>query len=133
MTGSINQHGEIQAIGGVNEKIEGFFDICARRGLSGDQGVIVPAANRLHLMLNRDVREAVEQGRFRVYPANTVEDVMQLLSGLEPGVADAEGRYPPGSFNFLVQQRVEELQRAARRLGKRLDDDAEAAPAPDQA
>ena len=111
VTGSINQLGEIQAIGGANEKIEGFFEICAARGLDGEQGVIIPAANQVHLMLHKDVRDAVKKGKFKLFPARQVEDVMQLLSGLVPGRADARGNYPPRSFNYRVQQRIEKLQR----------------------
>jgi lon-related putative ATP-dependent protease len=82
MTGSINQHGEVQAIGGVNEKIEGFFDICVACGLTGSQGVIIPTANSQHLMLREDVLEAVEAGRFRVYAVSTVDQALELLTGL---------------------------------------------------
>jgi predicted ATP-dependent protease len=111
VTGSINQLGEIQAIGGVNEKIEGFFDLCAARGLSGKQGVIIPAANQVHLMLHKDVREAVGKGTFNVYPVERVEQVMSLLSGMPPGEMDEQGAYPAGSFNFRIQQRIEKLQK----------------------
>jgi lon-related putative ATP-dependent protease len=110
VTGSINQLGEIQAIGGVNEKIEGFFEVCASRGLNGKQGVIIPAANQVHLMLHKDVRSAVKKGKFSIYPVRQVDDVMQLLSGMEPGRADAGGSYPPKSFNYLLQERIEKLQ-----------------------
>ena len=110
VTGSINQLGEIQAIGGVNEKIEGFFDICQLRDLSGQQGVVIPAANQVHLMLREDIRQAVAQRQFNIYIAEDVEDVMEILSGQTRGKADAEGHYPQDSFNFKVQQRVSELQ-----------------------
>jgi lon-related putative ATP-dependent protease len=110
VTGSINQLGEIQGVGGVNEKIEGFFEVCASRGLDGKQGVIIPAANQVHLMLHKDVRAAVKKGKFKVYPVRQVEDVMQLLSGMEPGRPNASGDYPKKSFNYLVQKRIEKLQ-----------------------
>ena len=113
-TGSINQLGEIQAIGGVNEKIEGYFDICLKRGLSGEQGVIIPAANRVHLMLRQDVREAVKAGMFNVYTADHVEDVMELLSGLPRGERDKENRFAHDSFNGIVQNRIERLQKLYR-------------------
>ena len=119
ITGSVNQLGEIQAVGGVNEKIEGFFEICQHRGLTGEQGVILPAANQVHLMLHRDVRDAVEQGLFSVYPVRRVDDAMQLLCGLEPGEADDCGNYPPGSFNQRIQQRIEQLQNAQRSFMRR--------------
>ena len=96
MTGSVNQHGEVQAIGGVNEKIEGFFDLCRARGLTGDQGVLIPAANVKHLMLRRDVVEAVAAGQFDVYPTATSTRGSRLLTGMPAGEPDAGGVYPPG-------------------------------------
>ncbi|MEJ2653716.1 MAG: ATP-binding protein [Acidihalobacter sp.] len=109
ITGSVNQHGQVQAIGGVNEKIEGFFDLCAVRGLNGEQGVIIPAANVKHLMLNEEVVEAVRAGQFHVYAVGHVDEALNLLTGLESGEADVDGRYPPDSVNGRVQKRVEEL------------------------
>ena len=111
VTGSVNQFGEVQAIGGVNEKIEGFFDICNARGLSGDQGVLIPAANVQHLMLRGDVRDAVAAGRFHIYAVRTVDEGIELLTGLPAGVADAEGIYPEGSINGLVSDRLAEYAR----------------------
>jgi lon-related putative ATP-dependent protease len=114
VTGSMNQRGEVQAIGGVNQKVEGFFDICRARGLSGNQGVILPAANRVHLMLRADVRDAVAAGEFHIYTAEHVEDVMELLSGLPRGTFEAKGldteAWSEGSFNARVAQRILELQ-----------------------
>ncbi|UCG89445.1 MAG: AAA family ATPase [Gemmatimonadota bacterium] len=106
VTGSVNQHGEIQAIGGVNEKIEGFFDVCRARGLSGEQGVMIPAANVRHLMLRGDVVDAVASGRFHVYPIASVNEGIQLLTGMETALRDASGQYPEGSLNHLVEQRL---------------------------
>ncbi len=123
VTGSINQLGEIQAIGGVNEKIEGFFGICAKRGLSGEQGVIIPAANRVHLMLQKPVRDAVEAGKFRIYAVERVDEVMELLSGLPAGEPDADGRYPEQSFNYRVQRRIEKLQRQQRKFARQGNDE----------
>jgi len=116
VTGSINQLGEIQAIGGVNEKIEGFFDICHARGLNGEQGVIIPASNQAHLMLRADIRQAVSAGLFAVYCASHVEDVMELLSGLPRGKLSKKGAYPKNSFNFRVQQRISALQEQQKKL-----------------
>ncbi|NND68253.1 MAG: AAA family ATPase [Halioglobus sp.] len=110
VTGSMNQSGDVQAIGGVNEKIEGFFDICKARGLTGDQGVIIPQANRVHLMLNREVQEAVASGQFHIFTATHVEQVMELLSGLPAGTQGKDGSFAGGSFQRAVQQRIEELQ-----------------------
>ena len=107
MTGSVNQHGEVQAIGGVNEKIEGFFDICAARGLSGVQGVMIPRANVQHLMLRRDVREACEAGIFSIHAISKIDEGMALLCGLPAGEPDAQGAYPEGTFNRKVQDRLE--------------------------
>ena len=111
VTGSVNQFGEVQAIGGVNEKIEGFFDICRARGLTGSQGVLIPAANVQHLMLRADVRNAVAAGQFAIYAVRTVDEGIELLTGLPAGVADAEGVYPDGSINGLVADRLAEYAR----------------------
>lgn len=106
ITGSINQRGQMQAIGGVCEKIEGFFDICNARGLAGEHGVIIPAANVKDLMLRHEVVEAAREGRFHIYAVDHVEQAMALLSGLPAGVAAADGAYPEGSFNRRIQLRL---------------------------
>lgn len=109
VTGSVNQHGKIQPIGGVNEKIEGYFDICRERGLTGDQGVLIPRANVKHLMLRREVVEAVREERFHVYPIQTVDQGLELLTGVEVGELDEEGRYPEDTINGRVARRLETL------------------------
>ena len=109
VTGSVNQHGEIQAIGGVNEKIEGFFDICKSRGLSGEQGVLIPASNVPNLMLRKDVVDAVRDGQFHVFPVSNLNHGLTQLSGLAAGEPDADGLYPPDTFNGRVQARLKEL------------------------
>ncbi|MEA3341309.1 MAG: S16 family serine protease, partial [Chloroflexota bacterium] len=109
MTGSVNQHGEAQPIGGVNEKVEGFFDVCQARGLTGEQGVVIPASNVRHLMLRQDVVEAVEAGQFHVYPVRTVDQAIELLVGAPAGARDEEGNFPAGSVNELVEARLIEL------------------------
>ncbi len=96
VTGSVNQSGEVQAIGGVNEKIEGFFDLCKARGLTGDQGVLIPEANVKHLMLRQDVVEAVAAGQFAVYPITTIDEGIEVLTGLPAGEPGGDGRYPDG-------------------------------------
>jgi predicted ATP-dependent protease len=106
VTGSINQHGQVQAIGAVNEKIEGFFDICKARGLTGRQGVIIPEANIGDLMLCEEVREAAARGEFQVYAARHADQVMAMLTGMTAGAPDAEGLYPPNSCNGRVQMRL---------------------------
>lgn len=109
LTGSVNQFGQAQAIGAVNEKIEGFFDICAARGLTGDQGVLIPAANIKHLMLRRDVVDAAEAGKFGIYAIANVDQAIVLLTGLPSGEPDAKGEYPEGSVNRKVADRLAEL------------------------
>ena len=118
VTGSVNQHGEVQAIGGVNEKIEGFFDVCAARGLTGSQGVLIPASNVKHLMLREDVVEAARAGRFHVYPVATIDEGIALLTGVQAGTPDPEGRYPPESVNGRIEARLAELAAAARRFAR---------------
>jgi lon-related putative ATP-dependent protease len=110
VTGSVNQHGEIQAIGGVNEKIEGFFDVCrAKGGLSGQQGVIIPASNIRHLMLRQDVVDAVSTGMFHVFPIETVDEGIELLTGMATAARDDSGQYPEGSINRLVESHLIDL------------------------
>jgi lon-related putative ATP-dependent protease len=104
VTGSVNQHGEVQPIGGVNEKIEGFFDICRARGLSGDQGVLVPAANVKHLMLRHDVIDAAKAGEFAIYPVSTIDEGIELLTGVPAGERDENGAFAEGSVNARVEQ-----------------------------
>jgi predicted ATP-dependent protease len=106
ITGSVNQFGDIQAIGGVNEKIEGFFDICLDRGLTGGQGVLIPAANIRNLSLRPRVVDAVEQGNFSIIPMTTVNDGIEILTGLTAGVRAECGLYPEGSLNRLVEDRL---------------------------
>jgi lon-related putative ATP-dependent protease len=115
VTGSVNQHGEVQAIGGVNEKIEGFFDVCATRGLTGKEGVLIPASNVKHLMLRKDVVAAVQEDRFHVWAVSTVDEGIELLTGVTAGERGAEGKFPEGSVNAKVEARLLELaeQRAA--------------------
>jgi lon-related putative ATP-dependent protease len=114
VTGSVNQYGQVQAIGGVNEKIEGFFDVCDARGLSGEQGVIIPMANVKHLMLRRKVVDAVADGKFHVYPVETIDQGMQLLCAMTPGERDARGEFPEGTINHRITQRLIELAESRR-------------------
>lgn len=109
LTGSINQYGEVQAIGGVNEKIEGFFNLCAARGLTGEQAVIIPAANKRNLMLNQQVIDAVAAGRFAIYAVSDVNQTLTLLMGREAGSLDADGQYPQDSINFKAVARLKEI------------------------
>ncbi|MGB6853117.1 MAG: ATP-binding protein, partial [Thermoanaerobaculia bacterium] len=109
VTGSVNQRGEVQAIGGANEKIEGFFDVCMARGLDGEQGVLIPASNVKHLMLREDVVDAVAQGKFHIYAVETVDQGIEILTGRRAGERDDEGVYPDDSINRLVEDRLIEL------------------------
>jgi len=109
VTGSVDQLGRIQAIGGVNEKIEGFFDVCNRRGLTGEQGVLIPASNVIHLMLRDDVVAAARQGTFHIYPVETIDQGIELLTGREAGTADDKGEFPLGSINRAVAKRLKDF------------------------
>lgn len=109
VTGSVNQRGQVQAIGGVNHKIEGFFDLCKFRGLTGDHGVMIPESNVKNLMLREDVVEAIKEGNFHVYPVGTIDQGIEVLTGVEAGKPDAAGNYPEGSVNQLVQSRLDEM------------------------
>ena len=106
VTGSVNQLGQVQAIGGVNEKIEGFFDLCKARGLTGAQGVIIPASNVRHLMLRQDVVEAVRHRQFNIYAVETVDQGMELLTGVPAGEREPDGKFSEGSVNARVEARL---------------------------
>lgn len=108
VTGSINQFGEIQPIGGVNEKIEGFFDVCKHRGLTGTQGVIIPRTNVKDLMLREDILNAVDEGKFAIYAVDHVDDGIEILTGVKAGVVDKNGKYPRNTVNHAVQRALEE-------------------------
>jgi predicted ATP-dependent protease len=114
----MNQLGEVQPIGGVNEKIEGFFESCVRRGLTGKQGVIIPARNTKHLALRRDVVEAVEAGQFTIYGVNTIEEAVELLSGVPAGERGLDGEYPPDTVYGRAAQRLVELAEALAEWGE---------------
>ncbi len=121
ITGSVNQFGDIQAIGGVNEKIEGFFDVCDERGLTGRQGVLIPDANVRNLSLRRRVVDAVDQGRFRIFPMRTVEDGIAILTGLEAGKRGEDGAFPRHSLNFRVEERLTEFAEIRRSFARAPD------------
>lgn len=118
VTGSVNQFGQAQPIGGVNEKIEGFFDVCRAQGLTGEQGVVIPRSNVKHLMLREDVIEAVEQGRFRIHAVQSVDEALELLTGLPAGASDVAGSFPVGTVNQRVMARLDEFERLRRRFGE---------------
>lgn len=120
VTGSVNQMGDVQAIGGVNEKIEGFFDICEARGLTGDQGVMIPAANTRHLMLKEEVRDAVKAGMFRIWAVSTIAEGIEILTGVPAGPRGADGSYPDGTINAGVEARMRAFAETRRRFMERL-------------
>jgi ATP-dependent Lon protease len=109
VTGSLNQKGEIQPIGGVNEKIEGFFDVCRSRGLTGSQGVIIPRRNVQDLMLRREVVEAVAAGKFHVYPVSAIDEGIEILTGIEAGAPREDGTFEEGTVNALVDAELRRL------------------------
>ena len=121
VTGSVNQHGQVQAIGGVNEKIEGFFDVCRQGNLTGDQGVLIPASNVKHLMLRHDVVEAAEAGKFRVYPVATIDEGIELLTGIAAGERDKSGEYPADSINGRIEKKLEALSDVIRKFSAKAD------------
>jgi len=123
ITGSMNQHGEVQPIGGVNEKIEGFFEVCKLSGLNGGHGVIIPKRNLINLMLKKEVTTAVENGKFNIYSIDNVEDGIEVLTGMQPGVLQPDGTYPEGTFNYLVAKRLKELSEALK--GEKLQEISE--------
>jgi predicted ATP-dependent protease len=125
VTGSVNQHGQVQAIGGVNEKIEGFFDICKARSLTGDQGVLIPVSNIKHLMLRQDVVDAVIEGKFHIYPIETIDQGIEMLTGIPAGEPDEKGAYPKDSLNGLVQAKLSEFAERRAAFAKSQEDDSE--------
>ncbi|MGI9408286.1 MAG: Lon protease family protein [Hyphomicrobiaceae bacterium] len=117
VTGSVNQLGEIQAIGGVNEKIEGFFDLCKAKGLTGRQGVLIPSANVKHLMLREDVVEAVREEKFAVHSVESIDQGIEILTGQPAGTPDADGQFPPRTINHWVEQKLYRFAEARRAFG----------------
>lgn len=109
VTGSVNQNGEVQAIGGVNEKIEGYFDLCKARGLTGKQGVLIPISNTVNLMLRNDVVAAVRQGLFSIFPVSVVDEGIEILTGIPAGELDKTGKYPPNTINGMAVARLTEM------------------------
>jgi lon-related putative ATP-dependent protease len=118
ITGSMNQKGEAQPIGGVNLKIEGFFDVCNAAGLTGEQGVIIPSRNRQNLMLRHDVLAAIREEKFHVYEVNTVDEALSMLTGMPAGEPDSDGKYPEGTVNHLVDAEIQRMGVVMRRFGR---------------
>ena len=118
VTGSVNPRGEVQAIVGVNEKIEGFFALCRARGLDGTHGVMIPKANEQHLMLRRDVVAAVEQGKFHIFSVATIDEGIAILTGVKAGERGADGSYPKDTINRRVEDRLIAFSEARRKFGQ---------------
>jgi predicted ATP-dependent protease len=120
VTGSVNQKGEVQAIGGVNQKIEGFYDLCKIRGLLGKQGVVIPKSNIKNLMLREDVVKAIKNDKFHIYPVETIDEGIEVLTSVPAGVPNEAGEYPKGSINYLAQKKLEDM---AELLAKKKNDE----------
>jgi lon-related putative ATP-dependent protease len=118
VTGSVNQKGEVQAIGGVNEKIEGFFEVCKAKGLTGEQGVIIPQSNVKNLMLREEVVEAAKEGRFHIWPVKTIDEGIEILTGVDAGQRKEDGLFEAGAVNYLVDKRLSELAEKLREFAE---------------
>jgi predicted ATP-dependent protease len=105
----VNQKGEVQAIGGVNEKIEGYFEVCKAKGLTGEQGVMIPASNVQNLMLKEEILEAARQGKFAIYPVRTIDEGIEVLTGVKAGERQPDGTFLQGTVNYTVNQRLKEM------------------------
>jgi len=125
ITGSVNQRGEIQPIGGVNHKIEGFFDVCQAKGITGEQGVIIPKSNIKNLMLKPKVIEAVREDRFHIYPISSIDEGVEILTGVEAGKRGKDGSFPDNTVNGRVHTKLMYLMREQARLKKEAEADAE--------
>jgi predicted ATP-dependent protease len=123
VTGSVNQKGEIQAIGGVNQKIEGFFDVCKTKGLTGEQGVLIPRANVKNLMLKKEVIDAVTNGQFHIYQVSSVEEGIEILTGKPVGHPDDEGNFPEGTVYGDVQKKLQKYLEKSMNLKKKFETD----------
>ena len=118
VTGSVNQKGEVQAIGGVNQKIEGFYDCCGKAELNGQQGVLIPESNVKDLMLRKDVVEAVKKGKFHVYSVKTIDEGIEILTGKKAGEMKPNGTYPKGTINAMVNEKLRELAEGLKNFGE---------------
>jgi predicted ATP-dependent protease len=123
VTGSVSQLGEVQAIGGVNEKIEGFFAVCKARGLDGSHGVVIPRDNVKHLMLRKDVIAAVEEGLFHVYAVSRIDEAIELLTGIDAGKRDEHGAFPVGTVNHAVERQLVDYANKRQDFGNRAAND----------
>ncbi|MFI5322883.1 MAG: AAA family ATPase [Thermodesulfobacteriota bacterium] len=118
ITGSVNQKGQIQPIGGVNEKAEGFYEVCKAKGLTGEQGVVIPYQNVRNLMLKKNVVEAVKSGKFHIYPVETIDQAIEIMTGKEAGPRGASGKFKRGTVNYMVDKRLKAFAEDYRKFGK---------------
>jgi predicted ATP-dependent protease len=109
VTGSVNQKGEVQAIGGVNEKLEGYFEVCKAKGFTGEQGAMIPASNVQNLMLKEELMQAANAGLFRIYPVKSIDEGIEVLTGVKAGERRPDGTYDEGTVNYLVDKRLKEM------------------------
>ena len=116
VTGSLNQKGDVQPIGGVKEKIEGFFAVCKTRGLTGKQGVVIPIQNVQELMLNEEIIDEVKKGKFHIYPISRAEEGIEILTGVKSGERSRDGNYPPNTVFALVEEKIKDLYEKARSM-----------------
>jgi predicted ATP-dependent protease len=126
VTGSVNQKGQIQAIGGVNQKVEGFFDVCVSKGLTGKQGVLIPRTNVKSFMLKKDVIDAVKNGKFHIYQVSTVEEGIEILTGVAAGTPDEDGNFPEGTVYYKVQEKLRKYLERSLKLKKEFEDEKDA-------
>jgi len=118
VTGSMDQRGEVQPVGGINEKIEGFFELCRIRGLDGSHGVIIPRRNVKHLMLKEDIRKAIEDRAFHIYAIDYVDEGLEILTDMKSGELQPDGTYPEGTINYFVMKKLEEMSEALQKKEK---------------
>ena len=129
VTGSVDQNGNVQPVGGVTRKIEGFFEVCRARGLTGEHGVMIPDLNVKNLMLRADVVDAVRQGKFHIYPVSTIDEGIAILTGREAGERSPDGTYSRGTVNFEVDGRLREFAEQLREFGSDDEEEKEVEPA----
>ena len=113
VTGSVNQKGEIQPIGGVNEKIEGFYQICKMRGFNGENGVIIPVQNIRNLSLSDEIIDSVSKGEFHIYAIETIDEGIEILTGVPAGAKNKDGKFPLGTINYLVYEKLKKFSKAS--------------------
>jgi lon-related putative ATP-dependent protease len=118
ITGSVNQKGQIQPIGGVNEKVEGFYDVCKAKGMTGEQGVVIPYQNVKNLMLKKEVVEAVKSGKFHIYPVESIDQAIEIMTGKQAGARGESGKFKRGTINYVVDKRLREFAENYRKFGK---------------